>query len=107
MLRTSPALQIWPFLKERALIDVRRLKQIERKIARLLSPCLFGHGHTIRTRDGEGHLALQCMECGQVTRVLDQPAIKGPLLHAEPVKGAPQLAARRMVTHERSYPRSA
>jgi hypothetical protein len=77
------------------------------KLLQLLSPCLFGHGHMLRTRDEEGHLALQCVECGQATRVLAQPAIKGPQHYAVPVKGAPLVTAKRLATQKRSYPRSA
>jgi hypothetical protein len=77
------------------------------KLLRLLSPCLFGHGHMLKTRDEDGHLALQCVECGQATRVLVQPAIKGPKHHAAPVKGAPPLRATRIGSLKRAYPRSA
>ena len=76
-------------------------------LQQLLSPCLFGHGHLLRTRDEEGHLALQCGDCGRMTRVLVQPAIKGPKHYAVPVKGTPLLAAKRAVMQKRSYPRSA
>jgi hypothetical protein len=71
-----------------------------------MSPCAFGHGDTLRTRDEEGHLALQCADCGQVTRVLATPTIKGPMLHATPVHGAPMTTVR-VVKQGRSYPRPA
>ena len=77
------------------------------KLLQLLSPCVFGHGDILRTRDEEGNLALQCAECGQTTRVLDQPAIRGPKHHAAPVKGAPQLKVKRFDLRKLSYPRSA
>jgi hypothetical protein len=60
----------------------------------------------LKTRDEEGYLALQCMDCGQTTRVLERQAIKGPKLNATPVKGAPLVTVRR-VALRRSYPRSA
>ena len=81
----------------------------------LLSPCLFGHGEMLRTRDDEGHFALQCEDCGKTTRVFERPAIKGPRHHAAPVKGAPSYAVKRVFTISRPstplragrYPRSA
>jgi hypothetical protein len=75
-------------------------------IQTLFSPCVLGHGHMLRTRDDGGHLALQCEDCGQTTRVLERQAIKGPKLHATPVKGEP-LVTVRTVALRRSYPRSA
>ena len=72
----------------------------------LFSPCVLSHGHMLKTRDEEGYLALQCMDCGQTTRVLERQAIKGPKLNATPVKGAPLVTVRR-VALRRSYPRSA
>lgn len=77
------------------------------KLLQLLSPCIFGHGHMLRTRDEEGHLALQCADCGQETRVLEQPAIKGPKHYAVPVKGTPLLTVKRAGALKRTYPRSA
>ena len=74
---------------------------------KLLSPCIFGHGNLLRTRDEEGFLALQCEDCGQTNRIMVRPAIKGPKLHATPVKGAPLITARPMGMLKRSYPRSA
>ena len=82
------------------------LKGVATKVSQLLSPCAFGHGDKLRTRDEEGFFALQCADCGHVKRVLDTPAIKGPMLHAEPVKGAPLTSVRR-ARQERLYPRSA
>lgn len=73
---------------------------------KLLSPCILGHGEMLRTRDEEGHLALQCSDCGQMTRVLSQPAVRGPKHHAAPVKGAPVLTVKRVAVQSR-YPRSA
>ncbi len=81
--------------------------KIEMKFSKLLSPCFFGHGDLLRARDEEGFLSLQCADCGQTTRVLLEPAIKGPKLHAVPVKGAPLIAARRADAQKRAYPRSA
>ena len=66
------------------------------KLLQLLSPCMFGHGHMLRTRDEEGYLALQCADCGQETRVLEQPAIKGPKHYAVPVKGTPLVTVKRV-----------
>jgi hypothetical protein len=77
------------------------------KLSRLLSPCIFGHGHMLRTRDEKGYLALQCADCGQATRVLEKPAIKGPKHYAAPVKGAPLVTVKRVAAQKRSYPRSA
>jgi hypothetical protein len=72
----------------------------------LFSACVLGHGHMLKTRDEEGYLALQCMDCGQTTRVLQRQAIKGPKLNATPAKGAPLVTVRK-VALRRSYPRSA
>jgi hypothetical protein len=73
----------------------------------LFSPCLFGHGDMLRTRDDQGHLALQCMDCGHTTRVLEQPPIRGPKHGAVPVKGAPLVSAKRAGVPKRAYPRLA
>ena len=61
----------------------------------------------LRTRDEDGYLALQCDDCGQTTRVLEQTTIKGPKHFAAPVKGAPQLTVKRSAVQKRLYPRSA
>ena len=106
MLRTFSSLQFWFPLKQNPSINAIDLKGAATKVSRLLSPCAFGHGDMLRTRDEEGFLALQCADCGHTKRVLDKPAIKGPKLHASPVKGAP-LTSVRHARHERSYPRSA
>ena len=76
-------------------------------LSKLISPCLFGHGNLLRTRDEEGFLALQCEDCGETNRIMVGPAIKGPKFHAVPVKGAPLVTARRIGVLQRSYPRSA
>jgi hypothetical protein len=76
-------------------------------LSQLFSPCIFGHGHRLRTRDEGGYLALQCSVCGHATRVLEQAAITGPKHHAVPVKGAPQLKVNRLILQKPSYPRSA
>jgi hypothetical protein len=68
---------------------------------------MWGHGDMIKTRDAEGQLALECLDCGHVKRVLEQPAIKGPQHYAAPVAGAPVLKAKRLRVREREYPRSA
>ncbi len=83
------------------------VKGIETRFLRLFSPCVFGHGDWLRTRDEDGFLTLQCADCGREQRILVQPAIKGPRLYAAPVKGTPQLRARRLESDERRYPRSA
>lgn len=106
MLPAFPTLQFWLARKERSQNEFRRLKVAQTKLAKALASCIFTHGDTIRTRDEEGYLALQCVDCGQMRRVLDQPPIKGPKLHAAPVKGAPVAAAKR-VAQERTYPRLA
>ena len=77
------------------------------KFLQLLSPCVFGHGDRLRTRDEEGYLALQCADCGQITRLFEQPVIKGPKHDAEPVKGAPMVTAKRVGMRHRQFPRSA
>jgi hypothetical protein len=87
-------------------MDFPGLKRVVTFVSQLLSPCAFGHGHTLRTRDDEGFLALQCADCGQVTRLFEAPTIKGPKLHAAPVKGTPLTSVRRL-RQERTYPRSA
>ena len=77
-------------------------------ISRLFSPCVFGHGHTIRTRDEDGHLALQCEDCGDTIRIFEQPVIKGPKHSQALVEGAPMIKAQRaFIPRERSFPRSA
>jgi hypothetical protein len=80
---------------------------IKMTFGQLLSPCVLGHGNMLRTRDEEGRLALECVECGHVTRVLQQQAIKGPKHHAVPVPGAPVLTPKPQPVRERRYPRSA
>ena len=73
----------------------------------LLSPCLFGHGNKLRTRDEEGNLALQCEDCGHVTRIFKQPVIKGPKHAVDAVKGAPIVRVKRVGALPRQFPRSA
>lgn len=77
------------------------------KFLQLLTPCLFGHGNKLRTRDEEGYLALQCADCGEITRLFAQPVIKGPKHDREPVKGAPIVSVTRVGTRQRQFPRSA
>lgn len=77
------------------------------KLSQLFSPCIFGHGHTLRTRDEEGHLVLQCEDCGATTRLLEQPVIKGPRHSPARVEGAPMITAKRVAPRERVFPRSA
>lgn len=77
------------------------------KFLQLLSPCLFGHGNMLRTRDEEGHLSLQCADCGEITRLFEQAVIKGPKHDVEPVKGAPIVTVKRVGTRQRQFPRSA
>ena len=74
---------------------------------RWLSPCMFGHGDMLRTRDAEGQPALECVDCGHVSRIVLQPSIKGPMHCAVPVPGAPVLKVKRLHLRDRSYPRSA
>jgi len=76
-------------------------------ISRLFSPCVFGHGHTIRTRDEDGHLALECETCGVTIRLFEQPVIKGPKHSPALVEGTPMIKARPAFGRELSYPRSA
>lgn len=102
---TFSSLQFWLTVRQTASINID-LKRVATKVSQLLSPCAFGHGDKLRTRDEEGFFALQCADCGHVKRVLDTPVIKGPRLHAEPVKGAPLTSVRR-ARQERFYPRSA
>jgi hypothetical protein len=80
---------------------------IEMTFWQLLSPCVLGHGDMLKTRDAEGQLALECVVCGHVRPVLQQPAIKGPKHGAVPVAGAPVLKVKHLRMRERSYPRSA
>src|SRR5688572_16485440 len=77
---------------------ISRPQGTDMKFLQLLSPCLFGHGDTLRTRDAEGYLALQCADCGQITRLFEQPVIKGPKHDVQPVKGAPIVRVRRVGT---------
>ena len=77
------------------------------KFLQLLSPCLFRHGDQLRTRDEDGHLALQCADCGAITRLFEQPVIKGPKHDVEAVKGAPIVKVKRVGTRQRQFPRSA
>ena len=106
MLRTLSSLQFSPALKQVPRVNFVELKRIATTISDVFSGCAFGHGNMLRTRV-DGSLALQCEDCGHITRVLEKPAIKGPRLHAEPVKGAPQATATRVVKDARNYPRSA
>ncbi len=65
---------------------------------RLFSPCLFGHGDQIRTRDASGALVLACTRCDQTWPVLQGKMITtGPLKAPAPVGGQPQIVARRVV----------
>lgn len=80
---------------------------IEMTLKQLLSPCVLGHGEMLRTRDEQGQLALECVDCGHVRRVLQEPAIKGPKHYAVPVAGAPLLKVKQLRVRERSFPRSA
>ena len=73
----------------------------------LLFRCAFRHGDQLRTRDEDGHLVLQCADCGEVTRLLEQPVIKGPKHDVEPVKGTPIVRVKRFGTRHSHYPRSA
>lgn len=102
---TFSSLQFWLTFKQTASINID-LKRVVTKVSQLVSPCAFGHGDRLRTRDDEGFFALQCADCGQLKRVLATPAIKGPRFHAEPVKGVPLTSVRR-ARQERLYPRSA
>jgi hypothetical protein len=106
MLRTFSSLQFWFALKQSSSINVLDLKGIATRVSELLSPCAFGHGHMLRTRDEEGFLALECADCGQMKRLFEKSTIKGPKLHAAPVKGAPLTPVRR-IGRERTYTRSA
>ena len=74
---------------------------------KLMSGCMFGHGDQLRTRDEAGNLVLQCSECGEVTRLLEQPVIKGPKHAVEPVKGVPIVNVKKAAPRERQFPRSA
>lgn len=80
---------------------------IEMTLWQLLSLCVLGHGDMLKTRDAEGQLALECVDCGHVRRILQQPAIKGPKHCAVPVPGAPVLKVKQLRVRARSYPRSA
>ncbi len=107
MLRTLSSLQFSLAFKQVPQVNFRKLKGITTTLSHVLSSCAFGHGDLLRMRDEEGYLALQCADCGRVTRVLDKPVIKGPRFHVEPVNGVPQIAARRVVEEAQSYRRSA
>ena len=96
MLRTLSSLHFWFALKQGSQVSLPDVKAIATKASQLLSPCAFGHGDTFRTRDEEGYLALECADCGHVKRVLEGPTIKGPKLHAAPIKGAPLTSVRRV-----------
>jgi hypothetical protein len=77
------------------------------RFLQFFSPCLIGHGNQLRTRDHEGYLALQCEDCGAITRLFKQPVIKGPKHDVEPVKGTPIVSVKRAGTRQRQFPRSA
>jgi hypothetical protein len=79
----------------------------EMTLSQLLSPCVFGHGDLLRTRDAEGHLALECADCGHVRRILQEPAIRGPKHRTHPVAGAPALTVKKLRVLDRRYPRPA
>ena len=80
---------------------------VEMTLRQLLSPCVLGHGDLLKTRDEDGHLALECADCGHVQRVLQQPAIKGPKHRAVPVAGTPVLKVKQLRVRARIFPRSA
>jgi hypothetical protein len=77
------------------------------KFSQLLSPCLFSHGNQLRSRDEAGYLVLECADCGEITRLFEQPVIKGPKHDVAPVKGAPVLTLKRVGTRQQQYPRLA
>ena len=91
--------------------DWRKRRQtcsvVDMTFLQLFSRCLFRHGNMLRTRDEEGHLILQCADCGEVTRLLEQPVIKGPKHEVEPVKGAPIVKVKRGSKRQFTFPRSA
>lgn len=107
MFRTFSSLQFSIAFKPVPKVNSRRLKEILTSLSHVLSSCAFAHGDMLRTRDEEGYMALECADCGRVTRVLDKPVIKGPRFRVEPVHGAPQTSARRVVEEAQRYPRSA
>ena len=94
MLRTLSSLQFWQQSEQRSEAQPSAATWVSKRFSRLLSPCAFGHGQTLRTRDQEGHLALECADCGHVMRVLETPMIKGPKHRATPVLGAPTTTAK-------------
>lgn len=106
MLRTFSSLQFSFAFKQVPQVNLTKLKGIGATLSVVLSSCAFGHGDMLRTRDEEGYMALQCADCGLVTRVLDKPVIKGPKFRVEPVSGAPQIAARRVAKEAQVCPQS-
>jgi len=76
-------------------------------LSQLLSPCVFGHGDMLRTRDADGHLALECADCGHVRPVLQEAVIRGPRHRTVPVAGAPEVKVKKLRLLDRRYPRPA
>lgn len=101
MLRTFSSLHFLFALKPGTQVSMPDVKGVVSSVSRVLASCAFGHRETLRTRDKEGYLALECAECGHVRRVLQQPAIKGPRFHAAPLRGVPVTHVRR-VTEQRT-----
>ena len=99
-------LQFWTFSKWRESSLLPRGSNVT--LSQLLSPCVLGHGDMLKTRDAQGQLALECVDCGHMRLVLQQPAIKGPKHYAAPVPGAPVVKVKQQLRgRERSYPRMA
>ena len=106
MVPSGSLLRFWMFSKWRESSTLLP-RGIELTLWQLLSPCVFGHGDMLKTRNAEGQLALECVDCGHVRPILQQPAIKGPRHRALPVPGAPVLRVKQLRVRERSYPRTA
>jgi hypothetical protein len=106
MLASGFLLRFWTFSKLHA-SSKRSPRAGKTSWLRLFSPCVFGHGDMLRTRDEEGQFALECVSCGHVKRILDQAPVQGPKHRAVPVKGAPVLKVTHLHRRERTFPRSA
>jgi len=59
------------------------------------SHCWFGHGDRLRERDADGRLILVCAACGDVLRVFETKAVKGPQSEPARVLGQPGGKAKR------------
>lgn len=67
-------------------------------LTRLIGPCPFRHGQTIRSRDPQtGVLVLRCLDCQEpIATVLASQVTRNQAEGPSEVKGQPVMAAKRV-----------